>query len=130
FLTMAAAYAHRRGLGVLVAGMCEADFSGYPDCRRAALDAQMIAINLGMETKFSLETPLMHLSKDESWHLAEALGGDELVELLVEHTHSCYLGDRTTRFDWGYGCGACPACELRAKGWSGYIAAKSRRKSR
>ena len=130
FLTMAAAYAHRRGLGVLVAGMCEADFSGYPDCRRAALDAQMIAINLGMETKFSLETPLMHLSKAESWHLAEALGGDELVELLVEHTHSCYLGDRTTRFDWGYGCGACPACELRAKGWSGYIAAKSRRKSR
>lgn len=130
FLTMAAAYAYRRGLGVIVAGMCETDFSGYPDCRRAALDAQMQAIELGMEAKFSLETPLMHLSKAQSWSLAEELGGEELVELFVEHTHSCYLGDRTKRFDWGYGCGACPACELRAKGWSGYIAAKSCRKTR
>lgn len=130
FLVMAAAYAYRRGLGVIVAGMCEADFSGYPDCRRAALDAQMQAIALGMEARFSLETPLMRLSKAESWLLAEQLGGEELVEILVEHTHSCYLGDRTQRFDWGYGCGACPACELRAKGWSGYIAAKSRRNSR
>jgi len=130
FLTMAAAYAYRRGLGVIVAGMCEADFSGYPDCRRAALDAQMKAIELGMDAKFALETPLMHLSKAQSWFLAEELGGEALVELLIEHTHSCYLGDRKRRFDWGYGCGACPACELRAKGYSGYIAAKSCRKSR
>lgn len=130
FLTTAAAYAYRRDLGVIVAGMCEADFSGYPDCRRVALDAQMKAIELGMDAKFSLETPLMRLSKAQSWFLAEELGGEALVELLVEHTHSCYLGDRDKRFDWGYGCGACPACELRAKGWSGYIAAKSCRKSR
>ena len=130
FLTMAAAYAYRRGLGVIVAGMCEADYSGYPDCRRAALDAQMNAIELGMDAKFSLETPLMHLSKAQSWFLAEELGGEELAALIVEHSHSCYLGDRTTRYDWGYGCGACPACELRAKGWSGYIEAKSCRKSR
>jgi 7-cyano-7-deazaguanine synthase len=128
FLTMAAALAYRRGLGVLVAGMCETDFSGYPDCRREALDAQMRAIELGMEAKFTLETPLMHLSKAQSWSLAEEIGGDDLVELLVEHTHSCYRGDRARRFDWGYGCGACPACELRANGWSDYVAAKSGRK--
>lgn len=128
FLAMAAALAYRRGLGVLVAGMCETDFSGYPDCRREALDAQMRAIELGMEAKFTLETPLMHVSKAQSWSLAEEIGGDDLVELLVEHTHSCYLGDRARRFDWGYGCGACPACDLRAKGWSDYIAAKSGRK--
>lgn len=128
FLTMAAAYAYRRGVGVLVAGMCEADFSGYPDCRKTALDAQMKAIELGMEADFKLDTPLMHLSKAQSWFLAEELGDPALIEILVEHTHSCYLGDRTKRFDWGYGCGACPACVLRAKGWSSYIAAKSCRK--
>lgn len=130
FLTMAAAYAYRRSVGVIVAGMCEADFSGYPDCRRAALDAQMQAIALGMEAEFSLETPLMHLTKAQSWFLAEELGGKDLVDLLVEHTHSCYLGDRATRFDWGYGCGLCPACELRAKGWAGYVAARSGRETR
>lgn len=130
FLVMAAALAYRRGLGILVAGMCETDFSGYPDCRREALDAQMKAIELGTEAKFTLETPLMHLSKAQSWSLAEEIGGNDLVELLVEHTHSCYLGDRALRFDWGYGCGACPACELRAKGWSDYVAAKSGRKQR
>lgn len=130
FLTMAAALAFRRGLGVLVAGMCETDFSGYPDCRRETLDAQMRAIELGMEAKFALETPLMHLSKAQSWSLSEEIGGNDLVELLVEHTHSCYLGDRARRFDWGYGCGACPACDLRAKGWFEYIAAKSGGKMR
>ncbi|OFX02874.1 MAG: 7-cyano-7-deazaguanine synthase QueC [Alphaproteobacteria bacterium RIFCSPHIGHO2_12_FULL_63_12] len=130
FLTMAAAYAYRRSAGVIVAGMCEADFSGYPDCRRAALDAQMQAIALGMEAEFSLETPLMHLTKAQSWFLAEELGGKDLVDLLIEHTHSCYLGDRATRFDWGYGCGLCPACELRANGWAGYVAARSRREIR
>ncbi len=126
FLAMAAALAYRRGLGVLVAGMCETDFSGYPDCRREALDAQMKAIELGMETKFLLETPLMHLSKAQSWLLAEEIGGEKLINLLVEHTHSCYLGDRSRRFDWGYGCGVCPACDLRAKGWFAYAEAKSR----
>ncbi len=129
FLTMAAAYAYRRGIGVIVAGMCETDFSGYPDCRRTALDAQMHAIELGMDAKFTLETPLMHLSKAQSWFLAQELGGDALVEIIVEQSHSCYLGDRTKRFDWGYGCGECPACELRAKGWNAFIAGKSCRKA-
>jgi 7-cyano-7-deazaguanine synthase len=128
FLVMAAAHAYRRGVGVLVAGMCEADFSGYPDCRREALDAQMRAIEIGMGAALELDTPLMHLSKAQSWFLAEELGGERLVDLLVEHTHSCYLGDRSKRFEWGYGCGECPACALRAKGWSAYVAAKSCRK--
>lgn len=128
FLTMAAAYAYRRNIGVLVAGMCETDFSGYPDCRKTTLDAQMKAIELGMDATFKLEAPLMHLSKAQSWFLAEELGGAPLIEILSEHTHSCYLGDRSKRFDWGYGCGECPACVLRAKGWSSFIAAKSCRK--
>lgn len=128
FLTLAAAYAYRRNIGVLVAGMCETDFSGYPDCRKTALDAQMKAIELGMEAAFVLDAPLMHLSKAQSWFLAEEFGGATLIDILVEHTHSCYVGDRSRRFDWGYGCGACPACELRAKGWAAYIAAKSCRK--
>ncbi len=128
FLTMAAALAYRRNMGVLVAGMCEADFSGYPDCRKAALDAQIAAIELGMDARFALETPLMHLSKGQSWFLAEELGGEQLVDLIVEHSHSCYLGARSNRLDWGYGCGECPACNLRARGWTAYIAAKSCRK--
>lgn len=128
FLATAAAYAYRRGIGVIVAGMCETDFSGYPDCRMDALDAQMKAIELGMDAKFAIDVPLMHLSKAQSWFLAEELGGAGLIEILSEHTHSCYLGDRSKRYDWGYGCGACPACALRAKGWSSFIAAKSCRK--
>lgn len=129
FLTMASALAYRRNIGVLVAGMCETDFSGYPDCRNEALNAQMKAIELGMEAKFRLETPLMFLSKAQSWFLAQEIGGEALVESIVEHSHSCYLGERGRRHDWGYGCGACPACELRAKGWTSYIAAKSCRKA-
>lgn len=129
FLITAAALGYRRNLGVLVAGMCEADFSGYPDCRRAALDAQMKAIELGMDAEFALETPLMHLSKAQSWFLAEEIGGEALIDLIVEHTHSCYRGARSVRFEWGYGCGDCPACELRAKGWSAYAASKSGRKT-
>ena len=129
FLTMASALAYRRGLGVLVAGMCETDYSGYPDCRREALDAQMKAIELGMEMKIRLETPLMYMSKAQSWFMAQEIGGESLVEGIVEHSHSCYLGERGRRHDWGYGCGACPACQLRAKGWSSYIAAKSCRKA-
>jgi 7-cyano-7-deazaguanine synthase len=122
FLILAAALGYRRDTGVLVAGMCETDFSGYPDCRRAALEAQMRAIELGMEASFSLETPLMALSKAASWALANELGGTRLVDLLVEQTHSCYLGVRAARHAWGYGCGDCPACELRAKGWFDYAA--------
>lgn len=128
FLTLAAALAYQRGAGVLAAGMCEADFSGYPDCRKETLDAQMAAIALGFGVRLELETPLMHLSKAQSWFLAEELGGAALVELIREQSHSCYVGDRSLQHDWGYGCGACPACVLRAKGWSAYIAAKSCRK--
>ncbi|MFN3961083.1 MAG: 7-cyano-7-deazaguanine synthase QueC [Parvularculaceae bacterium] len=124
FLTLAAAVAYGGGLGVLVGGMCETDFSGYPDCRRETLDAQMLAIRLGMDCNLTLETPLMALSKGESWRLAEDIGGARLVDLIVEHSHSCYLGERGTRHDWGYGCGTCPACDLRAKGWRDYRSAR------
>lgn len=125
FLTLAGALAYGRNLGILVGGMCETDFSGYPDCRRATLDAQMLAIRLGMDCNLTLETPLMALSKEESWRLAEDIGGARLVELIVEHSHSCYLGERGMRHDWGYGCGACPACDLRAKGWRDYRSARA-----
>jgi len=118
FLVAAAAYAYRRGAGVLVGGMCETDYSGYPDCRRATLDAQMTAINAGVGADFTLETPLMKLTKAETWALACELGGDDLVDLVVEETHTCYRGDRSRRHAWGYGCGTCPACELRAAGFA------------
>ena len=118
FLVYAAALADRRGLTHLVGGMCETDFSGYPDCRRATLDALGQAINLGMDGSFAIETPLMNLSKAETWALADQLGGETLTGLIVEQSHTCYLGDRSRRHDWGYGCGDCPACELRARGWS------------
>ena len=122
FLNLAGGLAYRRNIGVLVAGMCETDYSGYPDCRRAALDAQAEAMRLGMEADFTLETPLMHIDKAESWRLAERLGGERLVGLINEHSHTCYLGVRDARHDWGYGCGECPACELRARGWAAYRA--------
>ena len=118
FLTYAAALADRRGLAHLVGGMCETDFSGYPDCRRDTLDALERALNLGMDRSFSIQTPLMHLTKAETWTLAHDLGGDELVGLIIEESHTCYLGDRSVRHGWGYGCGTCPACELRATGWA------------
>jgi 7-cyano-7-deazaguanine synthase len=120
FLVLAAALAYREGAAILVGGMCEADFSGYPDCRSDALAAQLEALRLGMDADFALETPLMRLSKAQSWRLAEQLGGERLVALINEHTHSCYRGVRAARHPWGYGCGACPACELRAKGWAEY----------
>lgn len=123
FLTFAGALAYKIGARALVAGMCEADFSGYPDCRAETLTAQMQAINLGMESDLSLQTPLMNLSKAGAWALVHSLGGTALIECILEHSHTCYLGERGTRHDWGYGCGACPACELRAKGWSEYSAA-------
>ena len=117
FLAYAGAIAYRRGLRRLVAGMCETDYSGYPDCRDDAVKAMQLALNLGMDRRFVVESPLMWVDKAATWGLAEELGGAPLVELIVEHTHSCYLGDRTTRHDWGRGCGTCPACELRAAGW-------------
>ena len=117
FLTYAAALADRRGLAHLVGGMCETDYSGYPDCRRDTLDAVQTALNLGMDQGFVVETPLMRLSKAETWAMAADLGGEALVEVIVEESHTCYLGDRSHRYAWGYGCGTCPACELRARGW-------------
>lgn len=117
FLTTASALAYRRGLGVMVGGMCETDYSGYPDCRRATIDAMQEALRLGLEADLAIETPLMWLDKAETWGLAQSLGGETLVGLIREHSHTCYRGDRSVRHDWGYGCGDCPACELRARGW-------------
>lgn len=122
FFVYAAALADRRGLGGLVGGMCETDFSGYPDCRRDALDAMQQALNLGMARDFTIETPLMHLGKADTWALAKGLGGDPLVEIVRVETHTCYLGARGTLHGWGHGCGTCPACELRARGWEAWTA--------
>ena len=125
FLTLAAALAYRRDLEVIVTGVCETDFSGYPDCRDDTMKAMQIALSLGMDRRLLIETPLMWIDKAQTWQLAydlgqkaQAEGGAQLVNLIVEHTHTCYLGDRTHRHDWGYGCGTCPACDLRAKGWA------------
>jgi 7-cyano-7-deazaguanine synthase len=120
FLVYAAALADRRGLDALVGGMCETDFSGYPDCRRATLDAVQAALNLGMERDFRIETPLMALTKAETWALAKTLGGEALVAITVEETHTCYRGERGTLQPWGHGCGACPACELRQRGFEAW----------
>lgn len=120
FLTLAGALAYRRNTGVLVAGMCETDFSGYPDCRQEALDFQIRALRAGMDADIAFEAPLMHLSKAESWRLAERLGGTELVAAINEFSHTCYRGERGYRHSWGYGCGTCPACVLRARGWEQY----------
>ncbi len=120
FLTFAAALAYRRGLSVLVGGMCETDFSGYPDCRDNTLKALQVAISLGLDAPMTIETPLMWLTKAQTWALAEQLGGAALTDLIVEHTHTCYLGDRTQRHAWGYGCGRCPACALRRQGYEGW----------
>jgi 7-cyano-7-deazaguanine synthase len=122
FLTFAGAVAYRRGIACLVGGMCETDFSGYPDCRRDTIDAMSEALRLGLDRSTPIETPLMKLDKAATWRLAEDLGGQGLVDLIVEETHTCYLGERGERHDWGYGCGTCPACELRAKGWRKYRA--------
>lgn len=118
FLAVAAAHAYRCGIDVLVGGMCETDYSGYPDCRRATLDAMQSALALGLQRPIEIVTPLMQLTKAQTWSLAHDLGGAPLIELIVEHSHTCYEGDRSRRQDWGYGCGACPACLLRAKGWA------------
>ena len=120
FLTFAATLAYRRGASVLVGGMCETDYSGYPDCRDNTLKALQVALSLGLDTAMTLETPLMFITKAETWALTEQLGGTALNELIIEHTHTCYLGERTQRHAWGWGCGVCPACELRAAGYAQY----------
>jgi 7-cyano-7-deazaguanine synthase len=117
FLTFAAALAYRRELKHIVGGMCETDFSGYPDCRDDTIKALQVALNLGMESRFVIDTPLMWRDKAATWALAHELDGDGLVKIIIEDTHTCYLGERGTRHDWGYGCGLCPACDLRARGW-------------
>ncbi len=123
FLTYAAAIAYRRGIKRVVTGVCETDYSGYPDCRDDTGKAMQQALNLGMEARFVLETPLMWIDKAATWALARALGGEVLVEALRLQSHSCYRGERKILHPWGYGCGACPACDLRAEGWRGFTAA-------
>ena len=123
FMTLAAALAYRRGLEVLVTGVCETDFSGYPDCRDDTMKALQLALSLGMDRRFLVDTPLMWIDKADTWAMAASLGGTALVELIVEHTHTCYLGDREHRHPWGYGCGECPACVLRARGFQKWRAA-------
>lgn len=122
FFTLAAALAYRRGLRVIVGGMCETDYSGYPDCRDDTLKAQQVALSLGLDRRITIETPLMWLDKAQTFSLAQELGGQSLLGLIVENSHTCYLGDRSKRHDWGYGCGTCPACELRSSGWQKFKA--------
>lgn len=127
FLSLAAAQAYRRGLKHLVTGVCETDFSGYPDCRDDTMKALQVALNLGMESRLVIDTPLMWLTKAQTWSLARDLGGQPLVDLILEHTHTCYTGERSQRHAWGYGCGLCPACELRAAGYAQYAEGDGRK---
>jgi 7-cyano-7-deazaguanine synthase len=122
FFTFAATVAYRRSLTVLVGGMCETDFSGYPDCRDNTLKALQVALSLGLDAPMTVETPLMWLTKAQTWALTAELGGQPLTDLVVEHTHTCYLGDRSVRHAWGYGCGLCPACDLRRRGHEEWLA--------
>jgi len=117
FLAVAGAHAWRRAIATLVGGMCQTDYSGYPDCREETIRTQACALSLGLDTLMRVKTPLMHLTKGGAWALAHDLGGSGLVDLIVEETHTCYRGLREKRHEWGYGCGVCPACELRARGW-------------
>lgn len=121
FMTVAATVAYRRGLNVLVGGMCETDFSGYPDCRDDTMKALQVALNLGMATRLKVETPLMWIDKAATWEMARELGGTALIDLIREGTHTCYLGERGGLHAWGYGCGTCPACALRARGYDNFI---------
>jgi len=133
FLTLAAALAYRRDLQVIVTGVCETDFSGYPDCRDDTMKAMQLALSLGMDRRFLIDTPLMWIDKAATWQMAHDLGarsgvpqgGEALVTLIIEHTHTCYLGDRVHRHAWGWGCGSCPACELRARGYTRWIESRS-----
>ena len=121
FLTVAASLAYRRGASVLVGGMCETDYSGYPDCRDNTLKAMQVALSLGLATPLTLETPLMFIDKAQTWDLSLSLGGPVLQDIIVEHTHTCYLGRREPLHAWGRGCGTCPACELRARGYAKHL---------
>jgi 7-cyano-7-deazaguanine synthase len=125
FLTFAAALAYRRGHRHLVAGMCETDYSGYPDCRDDTIKAMQVALGLGMERRFVIHTPLMWIDKAATFAMAKDIGGKPLLDLVIEETHSCYLGDRTHRHAWGYGCGKCPACRLRAEGFARFVAERA-----
>jgi len=122
FFTFAATVAYRRDLHVLVGGMCETDYSGYPDCRNNTLQALQVAMSLGLDQPLSVKTPLMWIDKAKTWKLAQTLGGEPLVKIIQEETHTCYLGEHTTRHAWGYGCGLCPACELRKQGFAAFSA--------
>jgi 7-cyano-7-deazaguanine synthase len=126
FLAYAGALAYRRGALHLVAGMCETDYSGYPDCRNESVQTMARALALGMDKELLIETPLMRIDKAQTFAMAQKIGGDAFIRLVVDDTHSCYLGDRSHRHDWGYGCGKCPACHLRAQGWEKWIASKPR----
>lgn len=121
FFTFAAAVAYRRGHKVLVGGMCETDYSGYPDCRDDTLKSLQVTLNLGLASRMVIETPLMWIDKAQTWEMAQQLGGSALVDLIRDETHTCYVGDHTTKHDWGYGCGQCPACDLRRNGYHGFI---------
>ncbi|TMJ56032.1 MAG: 7-cyano-7-deazaguanine synthase, partial [Alphaproteobacteria bacterium] len=125
FFTFAAAIGYRRGLKHLVGGMCETDYSGYPDCRDDTLKALQASLSLGMDQRFVIHTPLMWRDKAATWELAQDLGSMPLVELIRDETHSCYQGHREHRHDWGFGCGACPACDLRHKGWDAFVAGRN-----
>ena len=125
FFVYAAAVADRRGIDHMVGGMCETDFSGYPDCRNDTLKAMETVLRLGVERPFTIDTPLMYLNKAQTWSLAQELGGDALVDLILEETHTCYLGERGVRNAWGHGCGVCPACELRKTGFEHFLEPKS-----
>jgi 7-cyano-7-deazaguanine synthase len=122
FLTFAAALAYRRGMRHLIGGMCETDYSGYPDCRDDTIKALQVVLNLGMERRFVVHTPLMWIDKAATWQLARTLGGHALVDVIIRETHTCYFGDRDHLHAWGYGCGQCPACRLRAEGFAGFSA--------
>jgi 7-cyano-7-deazaguanine synthase len=124
FMTVAATVAYRRDLTVLVGGMCETDFSGYPDCRDDTMKALQVALNLGMATRQRIDTPLMWIDKKQTWELAFDTGGQPLVDLVRFETHTCYLGERGEKHEWGYGCGKCPACELRARGYTQFAASR------
>jgi 7-cyano-7-deazaguanine synthase len=121
FLTLASAVAYRRGIRHLIGGMCETDYSGYPDCRDDTMKALQVTLNLGMDKRFVIDTPLMWLDKAATWQLAAEIGGTPLVDLIIEDSHTCYTGDRSQRNAWGYGCGQCPACALRANGYEKFF---------
>lgn len=121
FFTFAAAIAYRRGISVLVGGMCETDFSGYPDCRDDTLKSLQVTLGLGMDQRFVIETPLMWIDKAQTWAMASKLGGPMFMDLIKYDSHTCYLGDHTTLHRWGFGCGKCPACDLRARGFDKFL---------